>query len=243
MALNIRAVSVVGSLFLFVFSANSNANITLNNTRIIYPANKKEVTVMVMSNNNMPVLIQNWIDNGDARSTPETTTVPFILTPPITRIEPGKGQTLRLINPGVQALPTDRESVFWLNVLEIPPKKKADASSESKLRLTFRTRVKIFYRPVGLPDSPEQAVKSLRWSVQGENISVTNPSPYFVSLSAITVREKGKDIEEPGRMIAPGESDSYTFKGINLRNVAGLTYSAINDFGEVVSFSPAMDGH
>ncbi len=45
----------------------------------------------------------------------------------------------------------DRESVFWFNVLEVPPKPDAaKATNQSLLQLAFRTRIKLFYRPKGI---------------------------------------------------------------------------------------------
>ncbi len=48
-------------------------------------------------------------------------------------------------------LPKDRESVFWFNVLEVPPKPDAaTVANQSLLQLAFRTRIKLFYRPEAL---------------------------------------------------------------------------------------------
>jgi chaperone protein EcpD len=57
-------------------------------------------------------------------------------------------------------VPQDRESVFWLNVLEIPPKPVGKANH---IQLTVRSRLKLFYRPAGLAGSPKAAVAQLRW--------------------------------------------------------------------------------
>ncbi|QGY26852.1 fimbria/pilus periplasmic chaperone [Escherichia coli] len=46
----------------------------------------------------------------------------------------------------------DRESVFWFNVLELPPKPDAEkVANQSLLQLAFRTRIKLFYRPEEIP--------------------------------------------------------------------------------------------
>ncbi|MFU0884503.1 fimbria/pilus periplasmic chaperone [Kluyvera sichuanensis] len=220
-----------GLTVLAVFSNTCTASIILNGTRVIYPAKKKEVTVTVTNNNTTPVLIQNWIDNGNEKGEPGKTAVPFVLTPPINRVDPGKGQTLRISYIGSTPLPVDKESVFWLNVLEIPSKQKNESVADSKLNIAFRTRIKIFYRPEGLSGSPSVAAENLHWSVQGGGVKVTNPSNYFVSLSNVTLQVNGKTIEERARMIAPGGSDTYQFKGANVSSLANVKYTAINDYG------------
>lgn len=50
-------------------------------TRIIYPAQKKDITVQLMNDGKRSSLIQAWIDNGDTSLPPEKLQVPFIMTP------------------------------------------------------------------------------------------------------------------------------------------------------------------
>ncbi|WP_251677901.1 fimbria/pilus periplasmic chaperone [Escherichia coli] len=66
----------------------------------------------------------------------------LLLPPPINRVDPGKGQTLRVTFTDLP-LPTDRESVFWLNVLEIPTRYEPK-SNDNYLQVAFRTRIKLF---------------------------------------------------------------------------------------------------
>lgn len=208
-------------------------SIVVQGTRVIYKGGRPEVTVMLTNKNKTPVLIQNWMDNGDGAADPTKINVPFVITPPINRVDPGKGQTLRISYTGVPMLSTSRESVFWLNILEIPSsKKKADPSQDaSKLNIAFRTRVKVFYRPDGLAGTPDQAAYNLKWSISNNNAKVTNPSNYYVSLSLVTYKSNGKTYEQTGRMIAPGGSDEYKFKNAELTNPNQLNYSVIDDYG------------
>ncbi|WP_348253599.1 fimbria/pilus periplasmic chaperone, partial [Salmonella enterica] len=69
--------------------------------------------------------------------------VTFVITPQVSRIDPQKGQWLRITYMGT-TLPQDRESLFWFTVLEIPPKSKAkQGESLNQLHLAFRTRIKL----------------------------------------------------------------------------------------------------
>ncbi|HGY8840292.1 TPA: fimbria/pilus periplasmic chaperone, partial [Escherichia coli] len=93
-----------------------SANVVITGTRVIYPAGQHNVNVQLTNVGISPSLIQAWIDNGDPKAAPETIKTPFVITPPIARIDGNKGQTLRLSYTG-EPLPADRESVFYLNVL------------------------------------------------------------------------------------------------------------------------------
>jgi len=113
-----------------------------------FPSNEREVSVKLSNEGEAPGLVQAWVDNGDIDSSPESAKAPFVLTPPVFRVDPKKGQTMRLLYTR-EPLPDDRESVFWLNLLEVPPKPQ-DAEDSNFLQMAFRTRIKIFYRPVAL---------------------------------------------------------------------------------------------
>ena len=101
------------------------AGIVIDGTRVVYPAAKREVTVNVRNNTEKPSLVEAWLDTGNADSKPGEVKVPFALTPPVFRLDPTKGQSLRLVYTR-DPLPNDRESLFWLNVLDIPPRAAAN---------------------------------------------------------------------------------------------------------------------
>src|SRR5579871_899957 len=106
-----------------VVSFAAQAAITITGTRVIYPAQNREVNVRLNNVDSRPVLVQAWLDDGDAAAAPNEIKVPFTLLPSVFRVEPHRGQALRIMFAGGD-MPTDRESVYWLNVLEIPPKPK-----------------------------------------------------------------------------------------------------------------------
>ena len=171
-------------LFCLLLAGVAHAGILIDATRVIYPAGKREVTLALTSKAADPRLIQTWIDSGEEDTPPEAISAPFIIIPPIFRLNPNQGQSLRIIHTG-GALPQDRESVFWLNVLEIPP--KPDARSDH-IQLTVRSRLKIFYRPAGLPGSPNEAVKQLRWRRVNNALECENPSAFNVSFNHVGLK-------------------------------------------------------
>jgi chaperone protein EcpD len=211
----------------FLFSVTAHASIVITGTRVVYPSNSKEVSVKVSNKGLAPVLIQSWMDNGDTKATPDKIKVPFVLTPPINRVEAGSGQTLR-IRALPNSLPNDKESIFWLNVLEIPAKPKDQlAVKDNYLQVAFRTRIKLFYRPSGLSGSPKAAVTDLQWTGTGSGLHVKNASPYYISLVDVSAGSKKVD----GKMLAP-----FSEENMALPVTAGSKVKAeyVNDYGAVI---------
>ncbi|MBE0131284.1 fimbria/pilus periplasmic chaperone [Citrobacter amalonaticus] len=209
------------------------ASIVMNGTRVIYQGNKNEVTISLTNKNTRPVLIQSWIDTGNENATPEKISVPFVLSPPVNRVDPDKGQTIRISYTGVPALPQDKESVYWLNVLEVPSKDKKQEASQQKLNVVFRTRIKLFYRPGGLEGDSIQAADNLHWRLNGQNATAQNNSKYNVTVFTINFKGSGVSSEAKGAMIAPGESHTFSLK--NSGNIDGLSFDTINDYGALIN--------
>lgn len=209
------------------------ASIVMNGTRVIYQGNKNEVTISLTNKNTRPILIQSWIDTGNENATPEKISVPFVLSPPVNRVDPDKGQTIRISYTGVPALPQDKESVYWLNVLEVPSKDKKQEASQQKLNVVFRTRIKLFYRPEGLEGDSIQAADNLHWRLNGQNATAQNNSKYNVTVFAINFKGSGVSSEAKGAMIAPGESHTFSLK--NSGNIDGLSFDTINDYGALIN--------
>jgi len=165
------------------------ASVTLPNTRVIYDASLRERTLQFSNPDDGPSVMQIWVDSGDEHSTPATADAPFVVTPPIFRIEPKSGQTVRLVFVG-NALPQDRESVFYLNTLQIPSVNAAYAD-QNQMLFMLRNRLKIFYRPSGIEGRPQNAYEKLTFrldDVTGNaggghtRIAVDNGSGYHVTL-------------------------------------------------------------
>ena len=196
------------TLLLTVMSSAAVADIVITGTRFVYPEKEREVSVKLDNVGEKPALAQVWIDDGNPDATPETARAPFTLTPPINRINGGKGQTLRMMYTG-ESLPRDKESLFWLNVLEIPASRK---DKNSQLQLAVRSRLKIFFRPQGLPGTANEAGKSVVWKKVSGGIEGYNPTPYFVSVARITQDREGKMPVADGGMIAPGGKSLFRTK-------------------------------
>lgn len=213
------------------FSLQVQAGVIINGTRVIYPGDDSEITVQVTNNGKRPVLVQSWLDTGDSQATPDTITTPFVLTPPINRLDVGKAQSLRVTAISTASLPQDRESLFWLNVLEIPGRPGTDFKAENYLQLAVRSRIKFFWRPASLREGVTSAPKSLGWSASAQGLKVTNPTPYYISLATVTIGGKTTEVD----MVDPFSSRIFP----DIRSERGNTIKAewIDDYGAIRSQS------
>ncbi|CAB3761039.1 fimbria/pilus periplasmic chaperone [Paraburkholderia solisilvae] len=226
------------SLACALLAGNVYASVTIGGTRVIYPLDQREVTVKLENDSKNPSLVQVWMDDGNADSKPGEAKVPFVITPPIFRMDPRKSQMLRVIYSGDAAMPQDRESVYWLNVLDIPPKAEQKADTNS-LQFAFRTRIKVFVRPAKLPGSPDEAPRQLDWKLvpapqgKGQALSVSNPTPYYVSFSEIDVVSGSQTYKnETGGMVPPrGTTVIPVPKMDSVSGSATVRFTAINDYG------------
>lgn len=235
-----RSMVLLTAFFLSGASVVS-AGVVLSGTRVVYKAEDHEVTLKVNNSGKEPSLVQVWADRGNAKSAPNTADAPFLIMPPIFRIDPGKGQTLRLTFSGAE-LPQDKESVFWLNVLDVPPLPKASAEQHNFVQVALSSRIKLFYRPGSLVGTPDDAADTLRWAIRppisGKSylLHATNSSAYHVSLSRALLTVNGQEYESDNGMVPPGGSYDFLLKDLKSRPVGELKlrYESINDYGAPV---------
>lgn len=227
------------AMALCITSHTALSSMTISGTRIIFPGSEKEVSVRTNNKGATPPLVQVWVDDGRTNADVNSMKIPFLVTPPVYRVEPGKGQTVRLIYNGMM-LPQDKESLFWFNMLEIPAVSKNDAVTPNKLELAFRTRIKIFYRPVSLKSTSTREVDKLQWSLiddakKGRGVRITNPTPYYMSFDGGSFKTAGREIELNLDMVPPfASSDFYTASALPSGSaVQNIRYRIINDFGAV----------
>jgi len=228
----------------------AQAAFTIMGTRVVYEDAQGEANVRIRySVGETPVLMQAWLDDGDPESQPGAQTVPFLMTPAVAHMQPDDEQIIRIIRIG--ELPADRESLFFFNVLEVPPDaaEQADAD-ESFVQLNMQARLKFFYRPKGLLPAPGKAVESLRFSALSPEadgawrLRVDNPTPYYYTLSGLTLHTSAGDNSpalatldtdrELGPMVAPHSAMTVYLKpegGARLPAQAQVRTTWINDQG------------
>jgi chaperone protein EcpD len=217
---------------MMALAAQAQAGIVLNTTRIIYPASDKEVSFGVHNNGTGEILLQSWLESN-AESAAD---LPFVITPALARMPGDAKQLLRIMYAG-SGLPQDRESVFWLNVQEIP-----QTAGENALQIAVRQRIKVFFRPQGLKADPTLAPEQLQWRlVPGDMLNVSNPGPYHVSMVRIDVEDGATHVmKKDSQMLAPKQSMDLPLKRSVEGRTLGLSFVSINDFGGQVPYRATL---
>lgn len=217
---------------LCIFSSTSHAGIQLGGTRIVYPASDREASILVKNQGSDDVMIQSWIEpNGQGAEAD----VPFAITPALARMGGNKQQMLRIFYHG-RGLADDRESVFWLNVQEIPQQ----AKGQNTLQVAVRQRIKVFYRPAGITGTLDEAAKQLQWRLVSRagvsQLEVKNPSDFYISIGSMKLKNVLQEYEVEDQMLAPKSTSYLTVKKLSAlpQHAVQLHWEAINDYGGLV---------
>lgn len=236
------------ALLLAGTTASAKAELTVAGTRHIYPASEKSLTLRVGNSGERPILVQAWLDQGQAMENPSALHVPFSLAPPIFRLDTKQNRALQLRYTG-EPLPADRESLFWINFLEVP---SLDQARPNLLKLSIRLRMKVLFRPADLPGSPGDAAAKVEWSYRAGQPGISpgalearNPTPFHVSLAWIEIGPLGASIRMEGLIVPPLATSRHALPA-GQQPRAGTTvlrYEFAGDAGELQSGSaPLMVG-
>lgn len=231
-----RRLFLLSAILFSFFTSSASASVVILGTRVIYPEGQKSINVQLTHKGKTPSLVQSWLDDGDIKSQPDTVKVPFLITPSIVRLDPTQGQTLRVVYTQ-EPLPSDRESLFFLNVLDIPAKPKAEGGkAQNYLQLAIRSRIKFFYRPKNLGISAADAYEKVRFSIQKQGgksvLSVNNPTPYHITYNSINLKQGNKNVSVDNTdMVAPFSTVNYPLRSAVSANK--VEWNVVNDFGGV----------
>lgn len=208
----------VGAALLFITTAVQAGGVVLGATRVIYPQGNKQVSLAVTNTDEDAIfLIQSWVADSEGNKSND-----FVITPPLFKLMPNKENTLRIIYVGANALPNDRESVYYLNAKAIPAVPDA-AQNSNTLQIATQSVIKLFIRPQGLPAAPDEAPAALRCNIERGMLKVSNPSPYFVTMVNLQIGQT----KIANMMVPPQET-----KSIDVGNLVGnVTFQSINDYG------------
>lgn len=207
-----------------LLTANSAfAALALNATRYIYKGDEQFITATANNQSKQDYGAQIWLDNIVEKDTRPT----FIATPSFFKIS-GKGRQVFRIMKVSDHMPKDKESIYWLNLQEIPPKLKG-----SGISMAIRTRVKMIYRPENLIKGREDAEQNLTVKHLPGEQWLENTTPYIFAIGSIMdkndkpIKLSKKDADNL-TMFMPGERVKVT--GHSVKAV-----SALNDNGSLVT--------
>ncbi|CAD5640044.1 putative chaperone [Escherichia coli] len=209
-------------IIFMLFTCNvlsSPKGIGLDVTRVIFDSENDSASFTVKNTSpDRVVLLKSTVNDYYTNDTK----VPFFITPPLNRIDPKSDIQFRINKlDSALALPKDRESLFAINVLAIPPKK--DSSS---VQIGLNTKIKLIFRPHEINDKSfiENLPEKLIFTKYEDGIKIKNPTPYFVTIG--TMSFNGLLTNRPATMLKP-----FSESIVHEKNVKTLSFSIINDYG------------
>jgi P pilus assembly chaperone PapD len=221
---SIASIKLILITALFTYGATAHAGIVVGGTRIIYDGTKNETSLSVNNPDNSPYLIQAWVDgDGPLGENKAAAKPPFVVTPPLFRLEANNENMIRIIRTGGN-LPEDRESIYWANIKSIPATKNGE---KNVLQISVKTRIKLFYRPEGIKVPNEDIYKTITFHRSGNQLQVNNPTPYYLTFYSLKV---GSDlVKTSNEMVPPKGTATYLLPASATSET--VSWQAINDFG------------
>jgi P pilus assembly chaperone PapD len=210
-------VKYVLSGFLFTYMCAAQAGVIIGGTRLIYDGAKNEASLSIENPDKVEYLIQSWVESDENGKS----NAPFVITPPLFRLDSTQKNILRVVNTG--NLPADRESLFWLNIKSIPSVERRD----NTLQLAIKTRIKLIFRPQALKGvAPETVTDKLVWKKQGDQLMVRNPTAYYMNFSSVKIN--GTPVKS-AQWVAPHSDATFSLpKGVSGKE---LHWTLIGDYG------------
>ncbi|OFC63217.1 fimbrial biogenesis chaperone [Candidatus Erwinia dacicola] len=228
--------------FLLIFLSlgdYATAGVMPSRSRVVYSEGSREQSLMLANTNAYPVIVQTWIDNGEG--TPDAKSIPFVSVPPVLRFEPQGIKGVRIIYNHTM-LPSNRESLFWFNIYEIPPENKDD-TRENNVLVTMNTQIKLFYRPAEVHITPEEAmpkVTCLRTDTR--MLQCHNPSPIHLSVIGAKIHYVSGSIGvlNTDLLMKPLASNTLNFIR-DIPDVFSVELRYVNDTGEQTTYTLKTD--
>ncbi|MEN0617366.1 molecular chaperone [Klebsiella indica] len=209
-------------ILLQLVSVSSIAGLQLEATRVIYYSNNSSASLTLKNKTTQNYMLQTWLETADKKTDKG---IPIQVVPPIMRVDAGKDATLRFIYSG-SGLPTNRESLFWINNQEIPPA----SSKQNVLQIAVHSRLKLFYRPKEINTTLEKEVAKLKWQKIGNKVNVKNDGPMYISLNKLYGASKSAGSDVDIDMVAPFSSMTFNLPS-SLMSLNKIDFSYINDYG------------
>ena len=215
-------------IILIVMTGEASSAVALDRTRAIIDAKENTVVLSVTNKNNkLPYLAKSWLEDAGENKI----STYFAVTPPLIRLDPGEGSQIKIQGlPASKSLPQDRETMFYFNVQEIPPK----SEKQNVLQIALHTKIKAFYRPESLHlDLREAAegewVENIRLIKEDGHYLIDNPTGYYLNVKAARGKPGGVPVDITAVTAAPKAKTAMKEPASKLGDTPVLVY--INDYG------------
>lgn len=217
------------SLYLMLLGTafTTHAAINLDRTRIVFPESDKASSLKVENQSQaLPYLALSWIEDENGHKEDAH----FMALPPVQRIEAGSASQVRIVKQAATSrLPKDRETLFYFNLREVPPKSTRASDERSVMQVAMQSRIKLFWRPKAITKRPgELAEMRMEITASAKGLAVRNPTPYYITLAWLSKNAKTMLPGFDSLMVAP-----FATATISTDDYHGSYYSIgyIDDYG------------
>ncbi|WP_058120508.1 fimbrial chaperone [Photobacterium kishitanii] len=212
---------------LCVFSKFAVSAFMLDGTRFIFEEGNKNISVVVNNKSQQTYGGQVWVENLLLPNSE----IAFVPVPSFFKIDKEQNQLIRLLKV-TDDMPKDKESIFRLNIQEIPPINK---SKPNAVVIAVNTQVKLIYRPKSLINKRENEEEKIFLKTKGDQLSLINPTPYYFAITSIKIdghnASVSKDLSFKLGTFAP--RSTILLKGINIKQNSSVILEAIDDYGAI----------
>ncbi|RTF43321.1 fimbria/pilus chaperone family protein [Serratia marcescens] len=185
-----------GAVALCLLSAGVHATGMVPETSVVIVEQADgEGAINIKNTDAFPVLLlTTLVDTADDKENL------LAVTPPAARVEPGKTQRVRFIVTGKTPLKTER--LKRVTFEGVPPQQKG----KNEVRMTVRQNLPVIIRPAGL-EKDLAPWKRLTWTLSGDALTVSNPSPYVVRLGqGVQTLPDNTNWVLPNSYVLPGQT-------------------------------------
>ncbi|XJV80617.1 molecular chaperone [Burkholderia anthina] len=206
----------------------AHAAIVPDRTRVIFNEGEQAAIVTISNQSTTyPYLVQSWLEDSKGNKI----TSPLMVVPPLQRIEANERNVLRIAKLPGAGLPADRESVFYLNIREVPPK----TDTPNALQIALHTQMKLFYRPKAVQPARDEdwtLPMTLRVDAAAHKLVFDNPTPYHVTVVDVSAGAQKTPVPMDPVMVSPMSTADVPFKAAM---PSTLFVTHIDDFGGQVA--------
>lgn len=192
-----------GSLIALSIVSTTQAGVSLDRTRIVLTGSENSASVNLKNTSpDIPFLAQSWVENEHGQKIAS----PLVALPPLQRLDGDQKGVVRITKTAeIGLLPQDRESLFYLNVREIPPV----TDKENVVQIAIQSRLKMFYRPPQIENNSDKVwAKELKYTHTGGQLLIENPTKYYVTLGYLSNNNQKNFPGFESVMIAPLSKES-----------------------------------
>lgn len=167
------------------------------------------ISVDLKNGNNNSYLMESWIANTDHESllpkeNKASEIVPFVILPPLKMLEANTQTSWNIRRTGNkvnnEALPDDRESIFWIGIRGIPSEDKNKKENSVQLNIIPNFYFKLLYRPKKIEDlKTDKLAKDIKVTRKNNVLILENPTPFYFTFEYLKVA--GTNIKNGDREI------------------------------------------